>query len=88
MKFLFLFIVPIFSLKLCINCKHFIPDKENIFGKCKMFPQIENKLNYLMVLKKMDIPIVPLQEDSQICVEKMVKCLKSIYLNKVIQMRQ
>jgi hypothetical protein len=93
MKFLFLLILnsvfPIFSLKLCINCKYFIPDnKENIFGKCKMFPQIENKLNYLMVLKKMDIPIVPLQEDSQICVEKMVKCLKSIYLNKVIQMRQ
>lgn len=49
MKFLFLLIVPIFSLKLCINCKHFIPDnKENIFSKCKMFPQIENKLNYLI----------------------------------------
>ena len=49
MKFLFLLIAPIFSLKLCINCKHFIPDnKENIFGKCKMFPQIENKLNYLI----------------------------------------
>ena len=49
MKILFLFIVPIFSLKLCINCKHLITDnKENIFGKCKMFPQIENKINYLI----------------------------------------
>ena len=49
MKILFLLIAPNFSLKLCINCKHFITDnKENIFGKCKMFPQIENKLNYLI----------------------------------------
>lgn len=49
MKFLFLLIVPIFSFKFCINCKHFITDnKENIFGKCKMFPQIENKINYLI----------------------------------------
>jgi hypothetical protein len=77
MKFLFLLIVPIFSLKLCINCKHFIPDnKENIFGKCKMFPQIENKLNYLMVLKKMDTRIVQPQEDIQTCAVKMEKCSK------------
>ena len=49
MKFIFLLIVPIFSFKFCIDCKHFITDnKENIFGKCKMFPQIENKLNYLI----------------------------------------
>jgi len=49
MKFLFLLIVPIFSFKFCIDCKHFITDaKENIFGKCKMFPQIENKINYLI----------------------------------------
>jgi len=49
MKFLFLFIVPIFSFKFCINCKHFITDnRENIFGKCKIFPQIENKINYLI----------------------------------------
>ena len=49
MKFLFLLIAPIFSFKLCSNCKHFITDnKENIFGKCKMFPQIENKINYLI----------------------------------------
>ena len=57
--FLLILVVPIFSLKICINCKHFITDnKENIFGKCKMFSQIENKLNYLMVSKKMDIHIV------------------------------
>lgn len=49
MKFLLLLVVPIFSLKFCIHCKHFITDnKENIFGKCKMFPQIENKINYLI----------------------------------------
>ena len=48
MKFLFLLVIPIFSLKYR-NCKHFITDnKENIFGKCKMFPQIENKINYLI----------------------------------------
>ena len=49
MKFLFLLIAPIFSFKFCIDCKHLITDnKENIFGKCKMFPQIENKINYLI----------------------------------------
>jgi hypothetical protein len=38
MKFLFLLIVPIFSLK-CSNCKHFIEPKSNIllFGKCNLF---------------------------------------------------
>ena len=50
MKFLFLLIVPIFSLK-CSNCKHFVRDtKSNIvgFGKCKMFP----KTNYIDSLDK------------------------------------
>ena len=45
MKFLFFFIVPIFSLKVCSNCKHFIKHtKSNIigFGKCKMFPKTKD----------------------------------------------
>ncbi len=43
MKFLFLFIVPIFSLK-CSNCKHFIEPKSNIllFGKCNLFPKTKD----------------------------------------------
>ena len=83
MKFLFLLIVPIFSFKFCIDCKHLITDnKENIFGKCKMFPQIENKINYLTVSKKMDIRIVQPRDNTNICVEKMGKCLKRIYLKK------
>ena len=78
-----------YSFKFCIHCKHFITDnKENIFGKCKMFPQIENKLNYLMVSKKMDIHIVQPLDNLKKCVEKMEKCLKSIYLKKMRQMRQ
>ena len=87
MKFIFVLIVPIFSFKFCINCKHFITDnKENIFGKCKMFPQIENKINYLMVLKKMDFHIVQPRDNLKKCVEKMGKCLKNIYL-KMIQIQ-
>ena len=43
MKILFLLIVPIFSFKFCVHCKHFITDnKENIFGKCKMFPKTKD----------------------------------------------
>ena len=80
MKILFsmIYISISLSLKICINCKHFISDnKENIFGKCKMFPQIENKMNFLVNgIKKMDIPIVQLQDHFQICVGKMGKCLK------------
>ena len=47
MKFLFLFIVPIFSLK-CSNCKHFVTGKPDIFvfGKCNLFP----KINYVQYL--------------------------------------
>lgn len=43
MKFLFLLIVPIFSLK-CSNCKHFIEPKSNIllFGKCNLFPKTKD----------------------------------------------
>lgn len=43
MKFLFLLIVPIFSLK-CSNCKHFIKPKSNIllFGKCNLFPKTKD----------------------------------------------
>jgi len=41
MKILFLFIVPIFSLK-CSNCKHFVETKSK-FGKCNLFP----KINYV-----------------------------------------
>jgi hypothetical protein len=41
MKFLFLLIVPIFSLK-CSNCKHFVDAKPNIFGKCNLFPKTKD----------------------------------------------
>jgi hypothetical protein len=40
MKILFLFIVPIFSLK-CSNCKHFIEPKSK-FGKCNLFPKTKD----------------------------------------------
>ncbi len=42
MKFLFLLIVPIFSLK-CSNCKHFVKGKPDIFvfGKCNLFPKTD-----------------------------------------------
>ena len=53
MKFLFLLIFPICSLK-CSNCKHFIEPKSNIllFGKCNLFPKTKdiysvNNKNYL-----------------------------------------
>lgn len=46
MKFIFLLIAPIFSFKLCSNCKHFIEpkSKSNIigFGKCNLFPKIKD----------------------------------------------
>jgi hypothetical protein len=50
MKILFLLIVPIFSLKLCINCKHF---KKDIFtpakyAQCKKFLIIDKNVNYLI----------------------------------------
>ena len=48
-------ILPIMSLKqtkpkLCINCKHFIPDNSSgKFGKCSFFPRNEeNKMYYLV----------------------------------------
>ena len=43
MKFIFLLIVPIFSLK-CSNCKHFIIGKPDIFifGKCNLFPKTKD----------------------------------------------
>jgi hypothetical protein len=35
--------------KLCIQCKHFIPDDDNgRFGKCSLFPRVEGKINYLV----------------------------------------
>jgi hypothetical protein len=47
-------ILPVFSLKemkikLCVNCKHFIPDKNNNkFGKCSLFP-IKKSNDYFLV---------------------------------------
>jgi chromatin segregation and condensation protein Rec8/ScpA/Scc1 (kleisin family) len=43
MKFLFLFISPIFSLK-CSICKHFIEPNSNIllFGKCNLFTKTKD----------------------------------------------
>ena len=35
--------------KLCIQCKHFIPDNDTgEFGKCSLFPRVEGKINYLV----------------------------------------
>ena len=43
------FILPIFSLKLCINCKHFLPDNMyGKYGKCVLFPNKNGKINYLV----------------------------------------
>ena len=42
-------ILPVLSFmkeKLCIHCKYFIGNDK--FGKCAMFPKIENKINYLI----------------------------------------
>ena len=45
-------IIPIMSLnkvKLCINCKYFLPDnKNNIYGKCLLFPYSQCRINYLV----------------------------------------
>jgi hypothetical protein len=48
-------ILPIISLKqnnpkLCINCKHFIPDNDgdNKYGKCSLFPRSEGLANFLV----------------------------------------
>jgi len=43
MKFLFILIAPIFSLK-CSNCKHFMIGKPDIFifGKCNLFPKTKD----------------------------------------------
>jgi len=46
-------ILPIFSLtslpKLCINCKHFLPDNMyGKYGKCFLFPNKNGKINYLV----------------------------------------
>lgn len=49
-----LFLLPVYAVallkpKLCIHCKHFISDNDtNEFGKCVLFPRIENKYNYLV----------------------------------------
>ena len=50
MKILFLLIVPIFSLKLCINCKHFKKDifTPSRFAQCKKFLIIDKNVNYLI----------------------------------------
>ena len=50
MKIHFLLIIPIFSLKLCINCKHF---KKYIFtpstyAQCKKFLIIDKNVNHLI----------------------------------------
>ena len=48
------YILPIISLKqinpkLCINCKHFIPDNDTgKYGKCFLFPKKEGKINFLV----------------------------------------
>ena len=48
------FILPIYygliqEPKLCINCKHFLPDKTNtVFGRCSLFPKKDGKINYLV----------------------------------------
>lgn len=59
MKYIYLIIcsiiLPIFSLKkvtpkLCINCKFFINSVtgENRHGKCSLFPNEENSVNFLV----------------------------------------
>jgi len=59
MKYFFLIIcsiiLPVFSLKktipkLCINCKFFINSvtSENKYGKCSLFPNEENSVNFLV----------------------------------------
>jgi hypothetical protein len=46
---------PVMSLKtapkpkICINCKHFIPNTEDSeFGKCSAFPKKEGQISYLV----------------------------------------
>lgn len=46
--------LPIISLKkstqkLCINCKHFIPDNNTgVYGKCALFPSEQSKIQFLI----------------------------------------
>jgi len=52
MLILSVIIIPIMSLnkvKLCINCKYFLPDNDNnIYGKCTLFPLNQGRINYLV----------------------------------------
>ena len=47
-------LLPIYSLevtkpKLCINCRFFITDNnDGEYGKCSLFPRIEDNINYLV----------------------------------------
>ena len=34
--------------KLCINCKHFIPDHNSKYGRCLLFPTKEQAVNFLV----------------------------------------
>ena len=85
----YFFYYCIFIILKCINCKHFVKDtKPNIFpfGKCKMFPQIENKINYLINgIEKDEYSYCSTARQFQNMCGENGKCLKSIYLNKMIQ---
>ena len=58
MNYIILFLcsifVPILSSKqikpkLCIQCKHFIPDNgDGKFGKCSLFPSLESNVHFLV----------------------------------------
>jgi hypothetical protein len=53
MKFILFFLIPIFALKplpkFCIDCKHFIPDRnDDIYGKCSLFLKKNTHINYLV----------------------------------------
>ena len=58
MKILFLLIAPIFSLKLCMNCKHFKRDvfTPSRFAKCKKFLVIDNNVDHLIDGKRKEKP--------------------------------
>jgi hypothetical protein len=54
LAFIFSIISLSFSLKemkpkICINCRHFITDKEsNLFGKCSLFPIKNENIGFLI----------------------------------------
>jgi hypothetical protein len=58
------------ALKLCVQCKHFIPNENQNLGKCSLFKDIHD---YTLVTGKVEVDYYPCYEarlSSRMCGEK------------------